>query len=266
MIYRFITPHGKFLRLMCIGAHNHGNMVLGDLLQQVVGGIVVGTTAFVDATGIDFDDEVLLANEFYAVVGQFRVPILLFGKEAFLVMHLDFIEMSDNVKLLSFNHFKSLFPESGDGLADVIAEKVVKSLVVDFTLGAVDEPDIVAVVGTHQMHPTDDVIEMKCVLVEGEGLGHAGDEIAFQSFEQLQIRVLLLQRVDGGRIIGDGRFADTELILERDGRMRRETELMIMQLGSFFHKTLQRIFTVAVGGMGVIVVFHSTKKYNGQRY
>lgn len=193
MFHRFIAPHGKFLRLMCISTHNHGNMVLGDLLQQVVGGIVVGTTAFVDATGIDFNDEMFLSDEFHAMVGQFRVPILIFREKAVLVVHFDFIEMSDNIKLLSFNHFKSLFPESGDGLTDVIAKKIVKTLVVDFTFGAVDEPDIVAVVGAHEMHPTDDIIKVKSIAIVGEGLGHAGDKVAFQSFEQLQIRVLLLQ-------------------------------------------------------------------------
>ena len=263
MIHRFITPHGKLLRLMCISTHNHRNMMLGNLAEQVVGGIVVGATALVNATGIDFDDEMFLSDEFHAMVGQLPIPLLIFREEAVLVVHLNFVEMSDNVKLLGFNHFKTLFPESGDGLADVIAEKVMKSLVVDFTLGTIDEPDMVTVVGAHQMHAPDDVIEVKSVAIEGKRLGHAGDKVAFQSFEQLQIRVLLLQRIDNGGIFGDGGFADTELILERNRGMGGKAELPVVQFGSPLHETLERILSVAVGGVGVVIVLHPLESIAG---
>ena len=185
MFNRLITTECQLLRLMGIGAHHDRNMVVGHLFQKIVGGIVVGTAAFVDAAGVDFDDQVLLADKFNAVVGQFRVPILLFGKEAFLVVHLDFIEMSNNIKLLSFNHFKALLPESSDSFSDITSKIFCQTIVIDFSFGAIDEPDMVAVGLANQMHAADDIVEVKGVFEIGERLGHAGDKVALETTEQL---------------------------------------------------------------------------------
>ena len=241
---------------MGIGTHHNGNMVVGHLFQKIIGGIVVGTAAFVDAASVDFDDQVLLADKFDAVVGQFRVPILLFGKEAFLVVHLDFIEMGDNIKLLSFNHFKALLPESSDGFLDITSKIFCQAKIIDFPFGAIDEPDMVAVGLANQMHAADDIVEVKGVFEIGERLGHAGDEVAFETTEQLQIRILRLKGMNGSSIVGDSLLADAEIVLEGDGRMGGEAELAVVELGGALHKKVDRLLAVAEGGVGMVVIFH----------
>lgn len=241
---------------MGIGTHHDRNMVVGHLFQKIIGGIVVGAAAFVDAAGVDFDDQVLLADKFNAMVGQFRVPILLFGKEAFLVVHLDFIEMSNNIKLLSFNHFKALLPESGDSFSDITPKIFCQAKIIDFPFGAIDEPDMVAVGLANQMHAADDIVEVKSIFEIGERLGHAGDKVAFETTEQLQIRILRLKGMNGGSIVGDSLLADAEIVLEGDGRMGGEAELAVVELGGALHKKLDRLLAVAEGGVSMIVIFH----------
>ena len=260
MFYRFITTECQLLRLMGIGTHHNRNMVVSHLFQKIVGGIVVGTAAFVNAAGVDFDNQVLLADEFDAVVGQFRVPILLFGKEAFLVVHLNFIEMSDNIKLLSFNHFKTLFPESSDGFSNITSKIFCQTIVIDFSFGAIDKPDMVAVGLANQMHAADNIVKVEGVFEIGERLGHAGDEVAFETAEQLQIRILRLKGVNGGRILGDRLLADAEIVLEGDGRVGGEAELVVVELGGALHKKVYRLLSVAEGGVGMVVILHEKKR------
>ena len=241
---------------MGIGAHNDGDMVMSHLFQKIIGRIVVGTAPFVDTAGVDFDDKMLLTNEFDAVVGQFCVPILIFSEEAFLVVHLDFIEMGDNIKLLSFNHFKTLFPEGSDGFPDITSKIFCQTMVVNLAFGAIDEPDMVAMWLADQMDASDDIIEVKGILEIKERLGHAGDEVAFEATEQLQIRELRLKGMDGRGINGDSVLVDAEIVLEGDGRVGREAELVVVELGGALHKKLNRLLAVAEGGVGMVVVFH----------
>ena len=256
MFDRLITTQSQLLRFMGIGAHHDRNMVVSNLLQKIVRGIVVGTAAFVDAAGVDFDDQVLLVDKFDAVVGQFRVPIFLFGKEAFLVVHLDFIEMGDNIKLLSFNHFKALFPESSDGFSDITSKIFCQTIVIDFPFGAIDEPDMVAMGLAYQMHAADNIVKVEGVFEIGERLGHAGDKVAFETTEQLQIRILRLKGMDGSSIVGDSLLADAEIVLEGDGGVRGESELVVVELGGALHKKVDRLLAVAEGGVGMVVIFH----------
>ena len=244
---------------MGIGTHHDRNMVVGHLFQKIIGGIVVGTAAFVDAAGVDFDDQVLLADKFNAVVGQFRVPILLFGKEAFLVVHLDFIEMSNNIKLLSFNHFKALLPEGSNGFSNITPKIFCQTIVIYFSFGAIDEPDMVAVGLANQMHATDNVVEVEGIFEMGERLSHARDEVAFETTEQLQIRILALKSMDGGRIVGDRFLVDAKIVLEGDGRVGGKAELVVVELGGALHKKFDRLLAVAEGGVGMVVIFHEKK-------
>lgn len=241
---------------MGIGTHHDRNMVVGHLFQKIIGGIVVGAAAFVDAASVDFDDQVLLADKFDAVVGQFRVPILLFGKEAFLVVHLDFIEMGDNIKLLSFNHFKTLFPESSDGFLDITSKIFCQAKIIDFPFGAIDEPDMVAVGLANQMHAADDIVEVKSIFEIGERLGHSRDEVAFETTEQLQIRILRLKGMYDGSILGDSLLVDAKIVLEGDGRVGGEAELVVVELGGALHKKVDRLLAIAEGGVGMVVIFH----------
>lgn len=256
MFNRLITTECQLLRLMGIGTHHDRNMVVGHLFQKIIGGIVVGTAAFVDAAGVDFDDQVLLVDKFNAVVGQFRVPILLFGKEAFLVVHLDFIEMSDNIKLLSFNHFKALLPESSDSFSDITPKIFCQTIVIYFPFGAIDKPDMVAMGLANQVHATDNIVKVEGVFEIGERLSHAGDEVAFETTEQLQIRILRLKGMNGGSILGDSLLVDTKIVLEGDGRVGGETELVVVELGGALHKKLDRLLAVAEGGVSMVVIFH----------
>lgn len=256
MFNRLITTECQLLRLMGIGTHHDRNMVVGHLFQKIVGGIVVGAAAFVDAAGVDFDNQMLLSDKFDAVVGQFRVPILLFGKEAFLVVHLDFIEMGDNIKLLSFNHFKTLLPKSSNGFSDITPKIFCQTIIIDFPFGAIDEPDMVTVGLANQVHAADDIVEVKGVFEIGERLGHAGDEVAFKTAEQLQIRILTLKGMDGSSILGDSFLVDAEIVLEGDGRVGGEAELVVVELGGALHKQFDRLLAVAEGGVGMVVIFH----------
>lgn len=244
---------------MGIGTHHDRNMVVGHLFQKIIGGIVVGAAAFVDAAGVDFDDQVLMADELDAVVGQFRVPILLFGKEAFLVVHFNFIEMGDNIKLLSFNHFKTLFPKSSNGFSDITPKIFCQTIIIDFPFGAIDEPDMVAVGLANQMHAADNIVKVEGVFEIGERLGHAGDKVAFETTEQLQIRILTLKGMNGSSILGDRLLVDAEIVLEGDGRVGGEAELIVMELRGALHKQFDRLLAIAEGGVGMVVIFHEKK-------
>ena len=237
-------------------------MMLDYLLQQLVGGVVIGTAAFVNATGIDFDDEMLLADQFHTMVGEFCVPIFLFGKEAVLVVHFYFVEMSDNIKTLYFNHFVSLFPESSNRLTDVAGKEILKPVVVNFAFGAIDEPDIIAVGSAYKVHPPDDIIEVESFAIEGKGLGHARDEVAFQPTKQLYFRILLLESVNGIDILRNSLLADAEIVVEGHGGVRGEAELGVMKLNGLLDESVQGLLPVAESGVGMVIVLHGR---SGQR-
>lgn len=259
MLNSFIASHGQLLRFMRIGAYNHRNLMLGHLLQQVVRGVVVRTTTLIDAPRIDLHNQVLPANQLNAVIGQFPIPILLFGKEAVLVVHFYFVKMSDNIKILSFNHFIRLFPESSNGFTDVSGEEILKPVVIDFAFGAIDEPDMIAARSAHQMNPADDIIEVESVAIERKRLGHSRNEVAFQSTKELYFRILLLQSVDSRDILRDSLLTDAEIVIEGHGRVGGEAELGVMKLNGFLDESVQRLLPVAESGVGMVIVLHGRR-------
>ena len=57
-------------------------------------------------------------------------------------MHLDFVEMGDDVKLFIFDHFVRLFEESTHGTADVAIKELLQAFIVDFPFRAIDEEPV----------------------------------------------------------------------------------------------------------------------------
>ena len=58
-------------------------------------------------------------------------------------MHLDFVEMGDDVKQLVFNHFVRLIKESAHCAVDVTIEELPKTFIINLPLRAIDEPDFI---------------------------------------------------------------------------------------------------------------------------
>ena len=66
-----------------------------------------------------------------------------------LVVHLDFVQVGDDVQMLRFKHLKGLLPKCSHGHFDVAVKKLEETVVVDLPLGTVDEPELVAVLGPY---------------------------------------------------------------------------------------------------------------------
>ena len=68
--------------------------------------------------------------------------------------------------------------------------------------------------------------------------------------------------MDSGGIVGNFGFADAEIVLKGDGRVRGEAELVVVELGSALHKKVDRLLAVAEGGVGMVVIFHEKSAMN----
>ena len=167
--------------------------------------------------------------------------------------------MGDDVKTFCFNHFKTLFPETGDGFLHVHVKKLLEAGVVDFSFGTIDEPDAVIIKRTHEVYPTDDIVQIEMLLIIRKRLGHAGDEVAFQPIKKLEGFLLQFKVVNFLSIVGDHFLPDAKFILKRDGGVGREAQFVVMKFIRFPNKIPNRLLSVAIGGVGMEVAFHVQK-------
>ena len=119
-------------------------------------------------------------NQLYRLICQYFVPTFVFREKAVAVVHLDFVEMCDDVQVLRLQHLECLLPKSSDRSLDVIAEQVAQAVVVYFLLGTVNEPKSIAMGRPHKMHTTDDVVEIISRTPNVKILGNTWNKFAFQ--------------------------------------------------------------------------------------
>ena len=131
-----------FAEMVRIGGDDGGNAHLAGLLHQPRRGIETIVAFLVDAACVDFHHEAFLADEVESFEGQFAIPWLVLVEITVAVVHLDFVEVGDDVKLLVFNHLVRLVEETAHSTTDVAIEKLLQAFVIDFPLRAIDEPNI----------------------------------------------------------------------------------------------------------------------------
>jgi hypothetical protein len=102
------------------------------------------------------------------------------------------------------------------------------------------------------MHATDNVVEAVNRLSFCEIHRHIEDEIAFQGFQQRHIRGRL-QTFDFANVFRQFLLGNGEIVLERHGRVRRESELRKPLLFRFADMLLQRGLAIAVEAVGVVI-------------
>ena len=105
------------------------------------------------------------------------------------VVHLDFVEVGDDIKLLVFNHFVRLFEKAAHGTTDVAIEEFLQAFVIDLPLRAVNEPDLFGKRSlslskgriNNKMNSTNQIIKVILFFGHGERFGNAREVIGFQT-------------------------------------------------------------------------------------
>ena len=131
-----------FAEMVGIGGDDGGDTHLASLLHQPGRRIEAIVAFLVDAACVDFHHEAFLSDKVEGFEGEFAIPWLVFMEITVAVVHLDFVEVGYNVKLLVFNHFVRLLEETAHGTTDVAIEEFLQAFVIDLPLGAINEPDL----------------------------------------------------------------------------------------------------------------------------
>lgn len=87
---------------MRVAADDYGYVHLPRLHKQWRGRIEGVASFLVETAGVDFNDDIVRFDQLQRFFSKNPVPTFVFGKESVLVVHLDFVEVSDDVHLLSF--------------------------------------------------------------------------------------------------------------------------------------------------------------------
>ena len=129
--------------MVCICGDDGWNAHPAGLHHQPRRGIEAIVTFLVDATCVDFHYETFLSNEVEGFQGQFTVPCLVLMEIPVTVMHLDLVEVGDDVELLVFNHFVRLVEKATYRTADVAIKELLQTFIVNLPFRAVDEPNVI---------------------------------------------------------------------------------------------------------------------------
>ena len=112
------------------------------------------------------------------------------------------------------------------------------------------------------MHTSNEVVEMVMATEIVERVGDVRHKVAFQCGKKLDFRMKGLLVLNFLKIGGQVALGNGKVVFEIDGSVRRESQVVEMQLRGSLDKRLDGLFAVAEGIVSVVITFHSSQKTN----
>ena len=110
---------------MGIAAQCNGYCFIAQLFKYIFPREQTAAAAFVDATGINFNNKILFGNKRKGFINQTGVPSGVFVEQTALVMHFYFVEMAYNVKGFLLNHLIDLMPVCSYSGFNIASENII---------------------------------------------------------------------------------------------------------------------------------------------
>ena len=107
------------------------------------------------------------------------VPFVIHAEKALLVVHFDFVNMSNNIGRLTFNHLVHLVKISANRFTGITTENILQTFIIGFSSGAVNKPQFLFSKGNQQMHTANHIVKIGSFLPIPKILKQTGDVINF---------------------------------------------------------------------------------------